>query len=235
MKLGIMQPYFFPYLGYFSLINYVDEFIIFDPVQYIRKGWINRNRVLKKGGGVKYINITVAKHCLTTPIKDIRLSTTQDWRNKILRNLDYYEKKAPYYYEVKELLSSCFATEEIRLPQFIGHCLIKTCQYLAIPFTPSIYSEMNLQHQSPAHPGEWALHISSALGAKEYVNPPGGREIFKKDQFDRVGIKLLFLDQELLPYDQKNDHFEPGLSIIDVMMFNSPKAIRQMLQKYTLY
>ena len=108
MKLGIMQPYFFPYLGYFSLINYVDEFIIFDPVQYIRKGWINRNRVLKKGGGVKYINITVEKHCLGTLIKDIRLSTTQDWRNKILRNLDYYEKKAPYYYEVKELLSSCF-------------------------------------------------------------------------------------------------------------------------------
>ena len=121
------------------------------------------------------------------------------------------------------------------MPQFIGHCLIKTCQYLAIPFTPNIYSEMNLQHQNPAHPGEWALHISSALGAKEYVNPPGGREIFRKDQFDRVGIKLLFLEQELPPYDQKSDHFEPGLSIIDVMMFNSPKAIRQMLQKYTLY
>ena len=235
MKLAIMQPYFFPYLGYFSLINYVDKWIVFDPTQYIRKGWINRNRVLKNGKGVKYIRVKVKKHHLTTSIKDIYVDDSNDWRESIYCNLDYYKNRAPYYSIVVDFLKDCFNTNDLRINYFNTRLLKKSCEYLNIPFNYEIYSEMQLEHKVPSHAGEWALHISKALGASVYVNPPNGREIFQKSQFDANGIKLSFLEQTFTEYNQKIIPFEPGLSIIDVMMFNTPKQISEMLKKFTLF
>ncbi|MFZ1689153.1 MAG: WbqC family protein [Flavobacteriales bacterium] len=235
VRLGIMQPYFFPYLGYFSLIACTDRWIVFDPVQYIRKGWMNRNRVLKKGGGWKYIGVTVEPHDRSTLIKDIHLPSEPDRFDRIIRHLDHYKAvHAPHYDAVLALLEECLRPESQSLVAFNTNCLERTCSYLGLAFDHEVYSDMALAHTEAREPGDWALHISRSLGAGAYVNPPGGRGIFDLERFRQAGVKLLYLEQELPPYEQRTNTFEPGLSIIDVMMFNAPPAIRDMLQQHRL-
>jgi hypothetical protein len=234
-RLGIMQPYFFPYLGYYSLIAATDRWIVFDPVQYIRKGWMNRNRVLKQGGGLKYVGITMAPHARETRIHEMRLSEDNDHLEHLVRHLDFYKHvRAPHYKEVVGLLELCFADKDRRLVHFLTRSLEHTCAYIGIPFRYEIYSEMGLEHEAAHGPGDWALNIAKTLKAESYINPPGGREFFVPDAFRAAGVELLYLEQQLPSYDQRTTNFEPGLSILDVMMFNDPAAIRQMLAQHTL-
>lgn len=234
-RLGVMQPYFFPYLGYFGLIAQTDRWIVFDPVQYIRKGWVNRNRVLKTGGGWKYVGVTMAPHHRETLIREMQVAPGVDHFGPLVRNLDHYRnKKAPHYQTVLDLLEQCFQPAPDALVPFLTRCLALTCGYLGIPFQAEVYSEMALEHEPAQRPGEWALNICKALGAKSYLNPPGGKAIFEPDAFRDAGIELLFHQQELPAYPQHTGTFEPGLSILDVMMFNTPEAIRDMLKIYQL-
>ncbi|MGB3526582.1 MAG: WbqC family protein [Flavobacteriales bacterium] len=234
-RLGVMQPYFFPYLGYYSLIAATDCWIVFDTVQYIRKGWMNRNRVLKQGGGVKYVGVTMAPHSRDTLIKDMRLAAQIDHRDQLVRHLDHYKNiRAPFYEEVVSLVGECFASGEDRLAPFLVRCLSLTCEHIGIPFRHEVYSEMMLEHE-PAHaPGDWALNISKKLKVSTYINPPGGKVFFDAHAFREANVDLLYLAQELPVYDQRSASFEPGLSILDVMMFNEPSVIREMLTRYTL-
>lgn len=234
-RLGIMQPYFFPYLGYFGLIACTDRWIVFDPVQYIRKGWMNRNRVLKAGGGEKFMGVTMAQHERGALIKDMRLAPGARDSEAFIRQLDAYKlARAPHYVAVCELMKVCFAFETEELVPFLTNSLERTCAYLGIPFRYEVYSAMGLTHEQPQHPMEWSLFTCAELGAAQYVNPPGGREFFDPARFRALDIELLYHQQELEPYDQRTADFIPGLSIIDVMMFNSPERIREMLGRFTL-
>ena len=116
MTLGIMQPYFFPYLGYFQLINKVDTFILLDEVQFIRHGWIERNRVLNSNEGWQYIKVPLIKHSRSTLIKDSLIRSSEVWKSKILAQLSCYKRKAPFYNQViqflEEILSINFDTIE---------------------------------------------------------------------------------------------------------------------------
>lgn len=235
MKIGIMQPYFFPYLGYFSLIKYIDKWIVFDSVQYIRHGWINRNRILKHGGGWQYIIVPLKKHDRSTLIKDIIISEDNAWKDRIFGQLEYYKKIAPYYDQVTKLLKECLQYQTSSITHLNSFSLKKTCKYLNIEFDYKIFSEMNLEIGTVSDPGEWALKIAEALGAKEYINLPGGEEIFDKRKFEKSNIDLKFLKINLKEYNQRRNEFESGLSIIDVMMFNSPDAINESLDDYTVY
>ena len=118
---------------------------------------------------------------------------------------------------------------------FSGKYLTSSSQMRNITFNYDIFSEMNLKIDPVNNPGEWALKISGALGAKEYINPPGGEEIFDKRKFAKANINLKFLKSSSKKYDQKSSGFEPDLSIIDVMMFNSPRVINELLDDYTIY
>ena len=234
MKLGIMQPYFFPYLGHFSLIKYTDKWIVFDIVQYIRHGWINRNRILKPGNGWQYIIIPLQKHHREALIKDIRISKDIDWKEKILGELVYYKKVAPYYQQVIRLVQDALNFKTGSIIDLNVYSLKKVCEYLKIKFNYEIFSRMDLKIGPINRPGDWALEISKALGADEYVNPPGAMEIFNREKFAQTNIKLKFLKINLEEYDQKRSKFEPGLSIIDAMMFNNPEIINKFLDNYTL-
>jgi len=230
IRLGIMQPYFFPYLGYFGLIANTDRWIVFDPVQYIRKGWVNRNRVLKPGGGWKYVSIPVAKHSRETLIKDMTVTDGEDHFDTLVRNLDHYRNmRAPHYQVVIDVLAKCYQPQPSDLTPFITHTLDTVCGYLGIDFNREVYSAMDLKHEPAGGPGDWSLNICKELGVRSYLNPPGGQEFFEPEKFANAGIDLLYHHQELPAYDQRSNDFEPGLSIIDVMMFNEPKAIRDML------
>ena len=234
MKLGIMQPYFFPYIGYFSLIANVDKFIILDDVQFIRHGWIERNRILKPKEGWQYIAVPLQKHKQKVAISDIKINNMVDWKRKILSQLLHY-KKAPFYNEVIALVEEIFAQEYESITELDIVALKKVSEYLGIDTEIVLFSKMNLKIEKVNDSDEWALNICKAMGGvKEYWNPPGGQSFFDKEKYKEAGIKLYFHNIDLIPYYQKNIQFERGLSIIDVMMFNSVKNIREMIGKFTL-
>lgn len=184
MRLGIMQPYFLPYLGYYSLIKHTDKWIVFDPVQFIRHGWIERNRILKPSEGWQYIAVPLVKHIQGTLIKDIKIRGEEDWRNKIFRQLDHY-KKAPFYKETIHVLNEAFDIDTDSITLLNANVLNVTCKYLQIPFNYTIFSDVDIEIEPVNDAGEWALNISKALNASEYINPAGGIEIF-----DEKNLKL---------------------------------------------
>ena len=235
MKVGIMQPYFFPYLGYISLIKHTDRFILFDTVQFIRHGWIERNRVLKQNDGWLYIQVPLIKTGRDTLIKDIQINNEENWKNKILSQLQIYKKIAPNYLNVIKLINEVFEDEYIDIVHLNKKALESICNYLSINREIEIFSEMEVKIEPANEPDDWALNICKALGnVDEYWNPPGGISFFDKSKYEKTGIGLKFQKMELLPYDQKRVSFEAGLSIIDVMMFNSVEEINLMLDNYSL-
>lgn len=237
MKIAIMQPYFFPYLGYISLIKNTDKFIFFDVVQFIRHGWIERNRILKPDSGWQYISVPLEKHSLETKIADIKINNNENWRERILAQLTHYKKGASFYYKTIDVVKKGLDIETDSIVKLNVNILSNIFEYLELPFNYEIFSEMNLEIESVNAPDEWALNICKALGnVDEYWNPPGGVEFFDREKYTKNGIKICFEKINLKPYQQKSDKvdFEQGLSIIDVMMFNSPQQIREMLDDYEL-
>jgi hypothetical protein len=234
MRIAIMQPYFFPYLGYFSLMKHTDMWIVFDVVQFIRHGWIERNRVLKHGEGWQYISVPLEKHSRDILIKDVSIRSTDEWQETILRQLEHYKKKAPFYRETTEFLNEAFSFCTESITKLDAHLLKMTCEYLGLNVKMSVFSEISLDIEPVTAPGDWALNISKAMKADGYINPPGAKELFDREKFSEAGISLGFLEIQLKDYDQKRSPFEPGLSIIDAMMFNSKEEINKMLDDFSL-
>lgn len=235
MRLGIMQPYFFPYIGYWQLINAVDEFIIFDIVQFIRHGWIERNRILKPQEGWQYISAPLEKHHRETLIKDIRIKNGNEWKDTIIRQLSHYKKRAPFFNNTIDLLYDIFLNDYDTITQFNYNAISKICSYLNINTKIVILKELNLEIEYASAPDEWALNICKKIPeCNEYWNPEGGKTFFNEQKYITNNIKIRFLKAKNIEYNQHRDRFEPYLSIIDVMMFNSQETIKKMLTDYEL-
>lgn len=235
MILGIMQPYFFPYIGYISLIKHVDKFILLDDVQFIRHGWIERNRILKPMDGWQYFRVPLKYHSRETKIKEILIDNEQNWKKKIIAQLQHYKKSSPFFPEVIGLLDELFDQNYFDITGLNEAALNKVCKYLNIETPINTFSKLSLQIEPVNSPDDWALNICKALNADEYWNPPGGKDLFNKSKYDANQIRLYFQQTRLQEYDQKRVKFEPGLSILDVMMFNSPDVINQMLDDYEIF
>ena len=228
VKAAIMQPYFLPYLGYFQLISAVDVFVVYDNIQYTKKGWINRNRLLRNG----------ADHVFTIPLKkdsdylnvrDREIST--DFRpDKLLNQIIEAYRKAPHFEAVYPLVKSIITFEERNLFQYIENSIKEVCRQIGI-FTPIVISSaINADHSLKSQ--ERVIAISNAVGASEYINSIGGITLYNGAQFRAAGIELSFLKCNSSPYKQYTEPFVPALSILDVMMFNTTEEIRTMLQQY---
>ena len=226
-----MQPYFFPYLGYFDLINYSNNWVAFDTVQYIRHGWINRNRILNPNGDWQHITIPIKKHSRDILIKDVEISNTQNYKDKILNQLKHYKKYAPYFNSTYKLVEECLNIKERYLSRLNVKILKKVCAEISIEFSCQFLSEMDIELEEINVPGDWALRIAEALGAKEYINPPGGEDLFDKEAFKKAGIDLTIRDIKPLEYKCGTYNFIPGLSIIDILMWNNPDEIKTYLEK----
>jgi len=233
-KLSIMQPYFLPYIGYWQLIKHTDKFIMLDTVQFIRHGWIERNRILNPNEGWQYISVPLKKHCQNTKILDIKVNNSVNWQNKIFAQLEHYKKKCSYYYQTIEILKYCFREKTDSITK-INYNILKTiCEYLNIVFNCSIFSEMSIDIEPVNAPDEWALNICKKLNYTEYWNSPGGKEFFDVSKYQNAGINIFFQKPILKNYAQyiDSDNFESGLSIVDVLMFNSIADINIMLDNY---
>ncbi|EEG95714.1 WbqC-like protein [Roseburia inulinivorans DSM 16841] len=233
MKIAIMQPYLFPYIGYFSLIKNTDFFVFFDTPQYIRKGWINRNRILSANGDITYFTVPIQKADRNTPINKIIVSNNYDWKMKTLGQLNIY-KKAPNYGRVIDLVKGIFNTDTMLISDLAIKSIVKTCEYLDIDIKYDIFSKMNLALPEVKEPDEWALYITKELGYNTYINPPGGMSFFNREKYQINDVDLQFLVQEIIPYRQNREVFIPALSMIDVMMFCSCNEINEMLCKYKI-
>lgn len=233
MKLGIMQPYVFPYIGYFQLINLVDQFVIYDDVQYMKGGWINRNRILVNGQA-QFVSLPVKKSNLESKINQREFA--DDWQHhkkKIIKQVQGAYVKAPHLDPVSDLVSRCFAFDDPNVARFITHSLKLCCEYLGIE-TPFILSS-DLDKADDLDAQQRVLAICKLLDATQYVNPIGGMDLYDKQVFSENGLALSFIETKPHEYPQFTKHeFVPFLSIIDVMMFNSPDEIRGMMDAYDL-
>lgn len=235
MKIGIMQPYFFPYIGYFSLIKHTEKFILLDEVQYIRHGWIERNRILKPKDGWQFIKVPLEKHKRETQIKNIKINNQNNWRKLILAQLEHYKKKAEFYHVVIGLLNDIFKEDYSDISNLNKAALVRICQYLGFSPDIEIFSNLGIEVERPNAPDEWALNICKLISnADEYWNPIGGVSFFDKKKYFDAGFQLRFHTINITTYYQGGRVFEPGLSIIDVLMFNSPEAVNLMLDNYEI-
>lgn len=226
-----MQPYFFPYLGYFHLINIINKWIVFDTVQYIKRGWMNRNRILHPTSCWQYIIVPLKKHSTNTPINEIQIASHIDWKSDILDKLSHYKRQAPLFEETMSFVKDCLSNNENSLARLNVSILEKVCTRLDIKFDYSYLSEMNLDLGPIEGPGDWSLHIAEAIGAREYVNAPSGAYLFDPKKFEERGIKLTIQKFENLEYNCGQYEFIPALSIIDVFMWNSCNKIKKHLNQ----
>ena len=235
MTIAIMQPYFFPYIGYFSLIKHTDKFILFVTVQFIYHGWIERNRILKPSVGWQYVHVPLIKHSQATIIKDIVINNDLAWKERIIAQLQHYKKTAPHYPKVIELVKEVFSRKYTSIVDLNLSGLMCVCEHLNIHTPLEIYSTMGLEIEPVRAPDEWALNICRAMnGVTEYWNPIGGKDIFDRSKYRDGKLKLCFHRTNMAAYNQMRPGFETGLSIIDVLMFNSVEEVNRMLDDYEL-
>ena len=231
MKIGIMQPYFFPYIGYWQLIDEVDLYIIYDDVQYIKGGWINRNRILINGEA-KYINVQMMGASVNKEINQIELGINKTQNRKILNTINCAYAKAPYFKDIFPVLENIINYEETNLANYLENSIKKICEYVGIE--TNIIKSSDIKKTSDLKGQEKIIDICKTLGAKEYINAIGGTKLYDKNEFEKYKIRLRFLKTEEIAYKQYNDIFIPNLSIIDVLMFNSHESIKNIISKYKI-
>jgi hypothetical protein len=232
MKLGIMQPYFFPYLGHFALIAAVDEWVVFDISQYTRKSWINRNRVLRADKGWQYISIPLRQSSIHIKISEAKIDRVAELERHVLGKLSHYNKRAPYFAEVCSIVRQAFASvENESLVSLNVGGLSSVCGYLGLPFRYRVCSRLELNLPSTLRAGQWAPWIAGRLGANSYINSAGGRALFDPADFAKENVDLRFLGFAPFTYDTPGYTFEPDLSILDVLMWNSSSAIIQAIRQ----
>jgi hypothetical protein len=234
MKLAIMQPYFAPYIGYFQLMKSVDNFVIYDNIQFTKKGWINRNRILQNGVD-ELFTIPISKDSDFLDIRDRRLTPNfLETNKKTLRKIESSYKKAPYYEETLNELRKCFLFDkDSNLFEYILNSINVFKEYLKIDTRLVISSTID-DGNYYLKGKERVIHICKNLGAEYYINPIGGVDLYDKKDFYNNGIDLNFIQAKKIEYKQFNNEFVPWLSIIDVMMFNSPDEVNRMLDQYYL-
>lgn len=227
MRLGIMQPYFFPNLAHFALIAATDEWMVFDVTQYTRKSWMNRNRILHPTSGWHYVSVPLQKTSLETKICEARVADMAAMHQSLRGKLSHYKKLAPYYQSVLRLVDQVFegAADDSLVALNIS-CLKEVCTALDIPFSYQICSQIGLDFPQGLGPGDWAPFICQNLKAEAYVNPLGGRALFDPGTFQKQGTALLFASFDDFIYTTPGYECVPGLSILDVLMWNSPNMVR---------
>lgn len=230
-RIAIMQPYFLPYIGYFQLMAAADKFVVFDDVNYINRGWINRNRLLLNG----------VAHTFTVPLRsasqnrlicEIELDDNPGWREKLLRTIRQAYGKAPCYAEAYALMESLVNYPSIRLDDFLLNSLSKIARYLLLDV--EIVSSSRIYQNAQLKGQDRILDICRREQAGTYINPIGGMDLYDRTSFSKQGIQLYFLRSRPISYSQGKGEYVPWLSIMDVLMFNEPDAVRRLLTESDL-
>lgn len=231
MKTAIMQPYFFPYLGYFQMLNAVDKFVVYDDVNYIKNGWINRNNILLNGN----------KHLITLPlieassfklINEIQITDKKTVKEKLLKTIYHAYSKAPYFNDIYEIIEKTINHKSQNIAQAITFSFEEIKKYLDLKTEILVSSSINKDNNLKGE--QKVINIVKNLGGNIYINAIGGVELYNKEHFKRNGIELYFIKMNDIKYEQFKNDFVSNLSFIDILMFNSPGEIKLMLEDYIL-
>lgn len=228
MKVAIMQPYFLPYLGYWQLLNLVDTFVIYDDVNYINKGWINRNNMLLSSQIFQF-NLLLSGASQNKKINEIEIQPDQ---KKLIKTIESAYKKAPNFDAVFQLFLKVMGNDNRCLATFLGESIKEIADYLTIQ--TEIINSSELKKDNSLKGEDKILDICKILGASDYINPIGGYELYSQEAFCKEGIRLNFLNCKTVSYKQFNIEPVPNLSIIDVLMFNEINAVKEMLEQFEL-
>ena len=232
MKIGIMQPYFFPYIGYWQLISAVDKFIIYDNIKYTKKSWIRRNRILIDGSD-KMFTIPIKNDSDYLNIGNRYLSDDHMIEcHKILKQIIKAYSHAPEFDKVMPLIEEIMLFESDNLFDFIYNSIIKVAEFLEIKTELIVSSKIEMDHTLKFK--DRVVETCRKLNATQYYNAIGGVTLYDKQEFLREGIELSFIQTNDLSYKQFNNVFVPNLSIIDVMMFNDLTQIKALLDDYAI-
>ncbi|NBA75204.1 hypothetical protein GOQ04_06580 [Emticicia sp. ODNR4P] len=231
MKLAIMQPYIFPYIGYFQLIKAVDKFVIYDDVNFINRGWINRNRILVNGKDSLF-TIPLKEASQNKLINDIDVNWDDAWKSKWLKTLEQSYKKAPFFQQVLPIIEQTLGQEKTIFSEIIVENLRLINAYLGI--TTEIISSSSIYQNTELKAQTRIVDICLQEKANHYINPIGGIELYQKEVFEEKGIQLNFIKSKPVQYPQLKNEFVPWLSILDVLMFNSVEQIQTFLDSYEL-
>lgn len=228
MKIGIMQPYFLPYIGYWQLMGAVDRYVILDDVNYIKRGWINRNRILLNG----------KDHLFTLPLvkadafRHINENTLDEIPSALRKTVDLAYRRAPHYAEVVPLVDELLGYGERNLAKFVGHSIRRVADYLGV--RPEFCYASEIEHDPSLRAQDMILDIVKRLGGDVYYNAIGGQELYDRVRFAAEGVSLGFVKPTLRPYAQFGNEFIPGLSILDVMMFCDRRQLREQLGSFEI-
>ena len=229
--IAIMQPYLFPYIGYFQLIHAVDVFVFYDDVNFIKKGWVNRNKLWVNGKEYRF-TVPLKKVSQNKMICDVMVLKDENWLLQFFSTLQHY-RKAPYFKDVLELLRSIFQAPYTSIADLSIESVKQIADYLMLPTK----FEISSQHYGATRTMEKAdrlIAIAKKRGIQKYINLSGGKPLYDKSYFSKQGIELIFMENELISYPQFGQTSLTGLSIIDVLMFNSKEATLQLIEQYKL-
>ncbi|MBQ6284431.1 MAG: WbqC family protein [Bacteroidales bacterium] len=229
MILAGNQPYFLPYLGWWQLIKAADLFLISDDYNFIKDGWICRNRILVEGKPI-YFRIEVRKKSNFRYIKDTQLMPLQV--GKKLKTLEFAYRRAPFFSDGIALAERILRYPETNLACFLEHSIREVCSFLSITTPLKRTSEM--EGNSLFKREERIYDACRRVGADTYINAIGGTKLYNRDEFASHGITLKFLKSGFPEYPQFRKPFVDRLSILDAIMFNSKEDLQKMLEDYTL-
>jgi len=248
MKLAIMQPYFFPYIGYFQLINAVDKYIIYDNLNFIKDAWINRNRILIKNSGISLISVPLIHKSSNQKIRDIEIDDSKKWRDKFKKTLSLNYKSSPMFIEVFPILEQIINFNTNKIAEFNINMIKTICRYIG---TETLIESESARYQViedclrdesfiSAHYPDTELRTVRILelckyeDAGTFYNAIGGTKLYSKEKFASYSIELKFLRTRSIEYKQFSGKFTPDMSIIDVLMFNETGVISSLIEKYEL-
>jgi len=233
MRIGIMQPYFFPYIGYFQLLSTVDALVVYDNLEFSRKGWIHRNRILVNGAPA-YITLSLHHDSDYLFINSRFLSHSYLKDNeKMLRRIEGAYKRAPYFHEVFQVIQDCLHFDSPNLFGFVLNSIKVVADFLSITTPIIVSSTLPIDHSLKKQ--DKVLALCTCLRASAYINPEGGVDLYDRNAFQSAGVDIQFLKACDVAYRQFEEHFVARLSIIDMLMFNSRNTIQEMLKSYKLF
>ena len=227
-----MQPYIFPYIGYFQLINAVDTFVFYDDVNFIKRGWINRNRILVNGEE-SLITFPCIKASQNKEIREIEIDLSDKQYKKILKTISFTYKNAPKYKEVYPIVQNCLESNSRTISDLAIYSIQQICKYMNIKTSFEI-SSLKYPSTKGLDKADRLIEIVKIEKGKKYINPIGGQQLYAKKYFEANKVNLQFLNSIEIEYVQFTNDFVPNLSMIDVLMFNSIDRVRDMLNSYEL-
>lgn len=228
-----MQPYVFPYIGYFQLIHAAGRFVVYDDVAFIKQGWISRNRILIHGQP-SFFTIPVRHASSFVSIRDTLIDDgpqNRRWAEKLLRTFDNAYRRAPEYARIIPVIEGVLRQPATRVAEVALASVKAVAAYLDIRVE---WVDTSAALAPELKGEERVIGICKELGATEYINAAGGRELYSADRFEKEHLRLRFLQPHPLEYPQFGAPFVPWLSIVDVLMFNPREIVLSYLNRYDL-